>query len=656
LGTTTTPEDPVERTDATPPVRGGRAVPPLLDHLVLALIFLALAAVMARYVVPEVLRGALVDTDAYMRLVRVRELAETGRWFDASVPRSNWPYGETLHWTRPLDALLLLGTWLVTPLFGFERALHLAGVFASPLLLLAICFATGWAGRPFTGPTIRWIAWIAVLVQPIVVAYGFPGRPDHHALILLAFVLAFGAAVRALEEPGRARWAVGAGVAAGVGLWVSPEFLIALAVLLLGGVLAWILAGEPYERVALRFTASLAASTAAALLLERGLDLAPIAYERISVVHVVVTGLAVGFWSVAGALGSRKLLVGRRSRMAAAAAGGAICLTLLGIVFREFYRGPMVDFRHPLVRFWLSRVSELRPLLLPVDADGRRMFLVNVGSSLFLVPFFAARVWRARGRDLRGGHLLMGIALAAFFPLALYQVRWVTYVQLLLAILLAELIAVVRETLRRRAPRGLAHLARAACTAALLGGPLSLALWATGHPEGLGQGLGGEPGVAPPGALGGAAPGADEGPDEPSLVPPCDFAALARYLADDPGLGARPRTVAALMDAGPALLYLSRHRVLSTPYGNESGLVASHELLNATDDVRARAVAAEREVDLLLLCPSRERGFFVPVTAEGDSTLYGRLLDGRPPDWIEPLALPDSLRGARLFGVWRPGG
>src|SRR5919106_1400252 len=58
-------------------------------------------------VFPEALQGAQIDPDGYMRLVRVNVLLDHGNWFDHSIPRSNWPFGETLHWTRPLDVLII---------------------------------------------------------------------------------------------------------------------------------------------------------------------------------------------------------------------------------------------------------------------------------------------------------------------------------------------------------------------------------------------------------------------------------------------------------------------------------------------------------------------------------------------------------------------
>jgi len=82
-------------------------------------------------------RGDLADSDCYMRLVRVRQLWTTGRWYDSTIPRSNVPYGEELHWTRPLDLLLLLGAAPASLVVGFNEALFGWGVAVSPLLLLA---------------------------------------------------------------------------------------------------------------------------------------------------------------------------------------------------------------------------------------------------------------------------------------------------------------------------------------------------------------------------------------------------------------------------------------------------------------------------------------------------------------------------------------
>ena len=79
--------------------------------------------------------GNLVDSDGYARLVRIQRLLETGAWFDVGLPRANRPDGGTLHWTRPLDVLLIILALPLAVLIGFSKALFWAGVLVGPLLM-----------------------------------------------------------------------------------------------------------------------------------------------------------------------------------------------------------------------------------------------------------------------------------------------------------------------------------------------------------------------------------------------------------------------------------------------------------------------------------------------------------------------------------------
>ncbi len=171
-----------------------------------------------------VLDGQLLGTDAYMRLVLVTQLYEKGAWFDGGVARSNAPYGEVLHWTRPLDVLLLAGAWALKPFFGFKGGLYWSGALVSPILWALTCLAFAWASAPFFARDRRPLAMIAFVVQPGVIAYSLAGRADHHMLILLIFVVSLGLTARLLLRPYRAGLAIAAGAAAGLGIWVSVEF------------------------------------------------------------------------------------------------------------------------------------------------------------------------------------------------------------------------------------------------------------------------------------------------------------------------------------------------------------------------------------------------------------------------------------------------
>lgn len=120
----------------------GRLILLPLGILVLGQIVLVLTGVI------PVLDGILVDPDGYMRLNRVLQLHDGGAWFDSRDWRINPPEGHVQHWTRPLDAVLLAGAWLLEPLLGFRQGLHLWGVLFSPVCLGLSLLALAWATEP----------------------------------------------------------------------------------------------------------------------------------------------------------------------------------------------------------------------------------------------------------------------------------------------------------------------------------------------------------------------------------------------------------------------------------------------------------------------------------------------------------------------------
>ena len=82
----------------------------------------------------------------------------TGAWFDSRFPRIDPPEGHVLHWTRPLDVMLLAGAWLLQRTLGFDQALYLWGVLISPLFLALAVVALSWAAAPVLGsrcPAVR---------------------------------------------------------------------------------------------------------------------------------------------------------------------------------------------------------------------------------------------------------------------------------------------------------------------------------------------------------------------------------------------------------------------------------------------------------------------------------------------------------------------
>jgi asparagine N-glycosylation enzyme membrane subunit Stt3 len=572
----------------------------------------------------DVLAGAqLIDTDAYMRLVRVRLLVESGAWFDASIPRSNWPFGETLHWTRPMDLVLLIGAAPLWPIVGFDQALRWAGLLVPPLLLVATFAATAWAADPIAGRGSRGFVLLVMSTQVIVLSYGQPGRPDHHALILLLFALSLGFLLRGLEKPASVRSAHGLGITAALGMWVSPEFLLPLALFFVGSMGAWVRSGGEAIRFNVGWTRALLIALAACLVIERGAELSAIEYDKISLVHVAVAALALGVWSALARMELGGSVKSVRARAAAGGALGLMSLALMALLFPRFFGGPMVDVTDPVVQSWLHRVAELQPILTPDDARGLGMFLLCAGTTLIAAPYLVASLTR-RDESL-DGRLLLLAGIVAVLALSLAQLRWVVYVQVMSAVAAADMLGRLTTMLpRARGSTPGATLARASASAVLILGPLGI----------------------------GAAITSAARPTEPTgFAARCAPEAVATFLAADPDWNDEPRTIAAHTDLGPALLYRSEHRVLATPYHrNEAGIRGMYDLFAATDLEAAEGIVRDREIDLVALCPDRDEDL-VPQRVDGRPSLFGRLMDGEGPEWLVEVDLPEESGSARLFRI-----
>ena len=132
-----------------------------------------------------VLDGRLVGPDAYMRVLRVLELAQGGSWYDPVLECSNAPFGEVLHWTRSLDVILLL---------------------------LGLLFA----------------------VQFFITFQFALGRPDHHGLNILLFIWQKGFAFRLARVDCARNIVPLAALAAAFALWISIEGGLGTAMILAG--------------------------------------------------------------------------------------------------------------------------------------------------------------------------------------------------------------------------------------------------------------------------------------------------------------------------------------------------------------------------------------------------------------------------------------
>jgi hypothetical protein len=570
---------------------------------------------------PDVLGGGQVDTDGYMRLVRVRELLAGGAWFDPVIARSNAPFGEVMHWTRPLDFLIAVIALLLRPFMSGAAALAVSGAVISALCHAAVCVAAVWVVHPIVRGPERFLAMPAVLAQTSVMAYGGLGRADHHMLIFLLFTLALGSWIRALLQPADRRSAIMAGVWSGIGIWVGPETLLPLAVLLLSGAVAWIACGDRYGRANLSLCIGLAAAIALALVIERPpRGWMSVEFDRISVAHLHVALLALAFWSVARSarLDHTRSGDARARRIAIALVGATVAAAILLLLHPQFFRGPWVDVDSAVIGVWLARVTELQPAWPRTRGDVGR-FISMLGAAIAFVPIVAVWLRREQRADMRLVWLLLLVSLLIYVPLAAAQQRFSPYAGIIATIASIELL--------RRGSVLLARFSGIALSVTRVTLIIGVLLWPVIAGETVSAAVG-RPAVA----------ATTDGGET------CDLTDAARRLTRAFG---EPQTIAAFIDFGPEILYRTPHLVLAGPYHrNRDGILAAHALLASPDDAAALEIVHDRGVDLILLCPSRDAGYFGGTES---GSLYARMLRGESPPWMEEV--PFTAAGFRLFAV-----
>ncbi|MDA1098670.1 MAG: hypothetical protein O2967_06750 [Proteobacteria bacterium] len=564
-----------------------------------------------------VLEGRLIGPDAYMRVLRVMDLAHDGVWYDPISERSNAPFGEVLHWTRPLDLLLLLGGAIGAPFAGFDAALFVWAALIGPVLHLMALVVLLWACWPLLSQRGVILLGLLFAVQFFISFQFAVGRPDHHGLNILLFIWQMGFAFRLSQPQAPAKLALWAALPASIGLWVSVEGMVGTAMILTVLIVAWITEGGIFLRRLGQFLIALCLGLAIALMLERPPKyLMALELDRLSLVHLalfllltlcVLTALAMPRWSV------------RKSyRFGLSVAGAAVIMIVMGLWVPEIFHGPLATMDPLVYEVWFNHNAEVSPILRFDDLrrTGPKT-LAHLGLVLLAIPALLYQIRRSQA-ERRRIWVILAVFLAVTLLLALREVRWMGYPQVLT---LPPCIILLRILFYRFAGLGLGHAAaRVGAVIIVATGPL------------IGGGL-----------LRLALPVPDHGRS-------CKLPVMARFLAEN--YPYQRHHLLNFIYSGPELLYHTQHSVVATPYHrNTAGIVDTINFLRSTTDTLPKALIAARGINLILICPADPEASNYR-SSKGPPTLLMRLEADQPPPWLTPVTLPAKLaRNFKLFQV-----
>ncbi|WP_340119722.1 STT3 domain-containing protein [Pelagibius sp. 7325] len=565
----------------------------------------------------------LTGPDSFMRMVRVTELWNQGQWFDTTIERANAPYGDSLHWTRPFDILLILLSLPLSLVMGGANGLHLAGVLVSPLLQLATALLMIWTLRPLVRPNTWFVPALAALIQPSVLAYSMVGKADHHTLMILGFVATAGFMLRALRNPLDSRPALLAGLVVGLGIWVSVEFFLVAGVCLAALGLAWLFGERDRAAQNKWFALAMSGVLLVALVVERPFaQILEASYDKVSSVHYLLAVCILLFWRCVESAELRRGTTMRFvGRAAAAVVGCGSLVVLVAVVHPLFFAGPMAEVDPRILPIWLDGVLEMRPLF-PNGPEGTARFILYLGGVVLVVPFIGLKLLSEGFRSDRFfAHLFILLCCVVMTAAALPHMRFAGYPEIAFLIAFSVVLDDFLHWTARIGndlPRG---FLRGGFIAVLLLGPVLVGITL----------LAKQTTVTATAATGTVAPQR------------CDVPAIARYLESDPRWTQAPLTILAFMDIGPELLYRTRHRVIGTPYHrNGGGIFDGYQALATSDEATAHALIGRRQVDLVLLCGvAAEEAFY--TSPDGKENLYQRLARGDAPNWLAAVEVPPAL-------------
>jgi hypothetical protein len=577
---------------------------------------------------PTLAAGGLLDNDAYLRLIRIEELWASGDWYGIVTQKLGAPDGLSLHWTRPLDLLILLPalavSWFGVPL---HDAIYWVGVAIAPLLQTLTCLAVAWAAKPVFPQHGAWrLAALMLLLNGAALSYSLAGRPDHHPLSLVLIALMLGYAIRAMLAPERARPAYIAGAMAGAGVWVTPESLLITAPILIALGLLWFAAQEPraWSRIGIRFGLGMAL----VLVIAIGLEQPPQAwlqaeYDKVSILHLALAlAVAIDFRLAAA-------ITWRGWRRAAGAFVIVLStLLLLNFLFPYFYLGPLGNIDDASAKLFMAEVTEMRPMW-PVDKASTMWFFSMAGNALAAIPAGFYFLWKTRRTPLAPVHLMLAITFTVALLAAMMHTRLAVPMAVVGAILGCGLFVLICDRVAGRHRLVVLVNRLAGYAIVILGLQLVGMLSYKADMDAV--------------AAGGA---------KATLA--CDTLPLAAWLnANRPVTGpvtSAPIILTDSIDSPPPLAYLTGYRFVGGPYHRGNADVADMlSVMTATDDGAAGAIIARRQVSLVLICLGQ-----IPqaIGASAPDSLYHRLASDTAPAWLVRQKMSEDIdRQFRLFAV-----
>jgi hypothetical protein len=365
------------------------------------------------------------DPDAMMRLVEVKDFLAGQAWFDLTQHRLG-PSGASMHWSRPLDAILA-GAMSLTALLLGNRLGELVFInLWGPLLLIPFAAILAAVASRASGQFAAVLTIAYLVCSPSLLFLFQPGALDHHnvQVLLIAVILLCLCRMESISA------AVGIAAAAAASLAIGLEQLPLIALTAALVALRWVRLGSEAKRTSVAFGLSFAAITLALF----AASISPahwtnVACDAISIVYVsaILMG-SLSFVAIALVMPNRASVV---VRAIAVILSGASVATIWAFLFPVCLSGPFSQVDPRLFPLFLDHVAEAQNVLTFLKEDPATVVVCYIAPLLTLAG--AATRLRSAPDHEREMLLNLMVLLSAAIAVALWQIRGVPTVQAIAA-------------------------------------------------------------------------------------------------------------------------------------------------------------------------------------------------------------------------------
>ena len=612
------------------------------ELIVLGILYLSLLAY--SYLVLFGNSIAFLDTDDFMRVMRIKEFFNDYNLSNCIVPRSNYPYGCELHWTRLYDFFIIGLTWVID-LFSesLDQSIDYACFIISPIVgLICMVFVSKIFDR-FIPKGNVFLATALFCASPFLLPFFSFGRPDHHSFITFCMIIYMYCTVKmVLDKADDKKNYIITSIAATACVWASPETLITL---LLTDAVLFFAYMKDFEKTKSLYLKSLLTACFIGIiamipnsgsnffhcllmsillllvpyttLSRRSLnndtffkywhyvcllfmmlfltEIRPVEYDKISIVHTTLFLCVSTFFAV------NLQLIGRKSHLYDAITWAIVIGLIFLSMFPRFLMGMSADIPPFIKRIWLSKISELRS---PFVGNMFWSFLVY---SIVTITAIFVKIQELRKQEITKTNIIWAIFViiaSCYWILACFAYRMIPY-SVLFGLPIVVSFGMSSEYVRNYSkPLRMIFTMIISCLFFLVTSCFC-----------------------------------EFDVDSKSINPKYSDAELYECINN---LSYKPVVIMAHSNYGPKLVYYTKHYVLGAPYHRQiEGIASSYAVMDMDNNIETvRKVLKHTNTHFIFVSHEQQNNSFA-----------SSLLAGHLPKWISIVKIPEKFYGHSVFKV-----